>query len=84
MGTSTSNSPIFGDDGCMDTSGLVFGTYMHGIFENENLRNAFLDYLYERKGARRTRKTSRDYFDELASLVKKHVDVDGICKISGL
>lgn len=84
MGTSFSKAHVFGNDGCMDSSGLVFGTYMHGIFENENLRGAFLDYLYERKGARRTRKTSRDYFDEVASLVKKHVDTDGVCKIAGL
>jgi adenosylcobyric acid synthase len=84
MGMSVSKAPVFGDDGCMDTSGLVFGTYLHGIFENANLRSAFLGYLYERKGARRTRKTRRDYFDELASLVKKHVDMGGIYKIAGL
>jgi adenosylcobyric acid synthase len=39
----------FEDDGAVAGGGLVIGTYLHGIFENENFRNAFLDYLYGRK-----------------------------------
>jgi len=27
----------------------VMGTYLHGIFDNQNLRDAFLDFLYERR-----------------------------------
>jgi adenosylcobyric acid synthase len=39
----------FEDDGAVARGGLVIGTYLHGIFENENFRNAFLDYLYSRR-----------------------------------
>ena len=44
--TEHSDEAAFGDDGAVAGNGLVIGTYLHGIFENENFRNAFLDYLY--------------------------------------
>jgi len=49
-GDTVSCRPVFGDDGCIDESGLVFGTYLHGLFENENVRSALLGYLYRKKG----------------------------------
>ena len=50
MGMTSSREEVaFGDDGAVAKNGLVIGTYLHGIFENENFRNAFLDYLYSRK-----------------------------------
>lgn len=50
MGVTESRDPAaFGDDGAVAKSGLVIGTYLHGIFDNQNLRDAFLDFLYERR-----------------------------------
>lgn len=52
MGLTTSiDQPAFGDDGAVSNNGLVIGTYLHGIFENQNFRDAFLDFLYERKNS---------------------------------
>lgn len=48
MGTTTSESPIFGDDGAQDETGLVLGTYLHGLFHNDNFRAALLKYLHSR------------------------------------
>jgi adenosylcobyric acid synthase len=31
-------------DGAISTSGLVFGTYVHGLFDNDLLRHSFLDW----------------------------------------
>ncbi len=49
-GETVSSSPVFEDDGCISESGLVFGTYLHGVFENENVRRALFEYIYAKKG----------------------------------
>ncbi|MGZ4913171.1 MAG: cobyric acid synthase [Halobacteriota archaeon] len=49
MGSTPSPLPIFEDDGAQDSTGLVLGTYLHGLFLNDNFLNAFLGYLAERK-----------------------------------
>ncbi len=40
----------FSGDGAVSTDGLVFGTYLHGLFQNEGAVHALLSYLYRRKG----------------------------------
>lgn len=40
----------FSGDGAVSPDGLVFGTYLHGLFQNEGAVNALLSYLYRRKG----------------------------------
>jgi adenosylcobyric acid synthase len=75
----------FGDDGAVAGNGLVIGTYLHGIFENENFRNAFLDYLYSRRNLARDRGTPEGKgFDELASAVESELDMRRIWQMLGL
>lgn len=84
MGYSTSKNPVFGSDGCSSEDGLVIGTYLHGIFENENFRNAFLDYLYERKNLKRGKMKRKGYdFDKLADFFKRNVDFESIWRMVG-
>ncbi|MGZ4947097.1 MAG: cobyric acid synthase [Halobacteriota archaeon] len=45
MGATIANVTIFDDDGAQDDTGLVLGTYMHGLFHNENFRSVLLEYL---------------------------------------
>ena len=50
MGVTCPNeTSAFGDDGAVSKSGIVIGTYLHGLFDNENFRGAFLDFLRRRK-----------------------------------
>ena len=66
----------FGDDGCVSRNGLVIGTYLHGIFENKNIRDAFLDYLYKRKGMIFRSNDEGDSIEELAAFVEKNINMD--------
>lgn len=70
----------FQDDGCVSSSGLVIGTYLHGLFENENLRRALLTYL----GVESVEEDDSDPYDELANLIRENVDMDRVLRIMGL
>ncbi|HII07559.1 MAG TPA: cobyric acid synthase [Methanotrichaceae archaeon] len=79
MGQTTSQDPpAFGDDGAVGGEGLVIGTYLHGIFQNENFKDAFLDYLYARKNLIRRSALAGEGYDELASATEKYLDMEKI------
>jgi adenosylcobyric acid synthase len=81
MGVTRNNGDAaFEDDGAVSRDGLVIGTYLHGIFENDNFRNAFIDYLYRRKGLVRAESTTHDCdnFGELAKNVEANLDLEKI------
>ncbi len=83
--TSPKGEAAFGDDGAVAGNGLVIGTYLHGIFENENFKNAFLDYLYSRRNLVRDRATPEGKgFDELARAVEEGLDMKKIWQVLGL
>ncbi len=88
-GDTVSCRPVFGDDGCIDESGIIFGTYLHGLFENENVRSALLGYLYMKKGIP-VQGMSFEVVDreegirKFAELVKRHVDLPAIREIIGV
>jgi adenosylcobyric acid synthase len=67
----------------------VIGTYLHGIFDNENFRDAFLDYLYERKnpgrpGKGRALTQKGSGFQELAQAVVANLDMEKVWRMLGL
>ena len=78
MGETESCNYAFGDDGCVSSDGLVMGTYLHGLFDNENVRRSFLGYLYERKGLTYDHKKRDDGegIDELARFIETHVNME--------
>jgi adenosylcobyric acid synthase len=67
-------------DGRVSADGLVFGTYMHGIFQNPSAVNALLSYLYAQKKVRFVPIDAgkKDPYDELAEIFEAHVDMDAI------
>ncbi|WP_084553210.1 cobyric acid synthase [Desulfitobacterium metallireducens] len=98
MGRSSSEgAPLFEIQG-QDTlygdgvqAGSALGTYLHGLFDNDALRTALIEWLWERRGEKRalTRSPSQaaireQAFNELAELVRNSVDLKKIRKIMGL
>ncbi|MCG2678906.1 MAG: cobyric acid synthase [Kiritimatiellae bacterium] len=64
-------------EGAISDNGLVFGCYLHGLFDNDRLRTQLLGWLCKRKGIAPTiapqQKTLVNEFDRLVSLFEKHI-----------
>ncbi len=76
------------NDGCIDSSGRTLGTYMHGLFHNNALRQGMLARLASWKGvslppASPEVDTSAEY-DKLADFVRQHLDLEMVYEFSGL
>jgi adenosylcobyric acid synthase len=82
--TSSRDLPAFGDDGAVGADGLVIGTYLHGIFSNQNFRDAFLNYLYSRKNLARRSALVGDGYDELAWAAERYLDMEKIWEMIDL
>lgn len=84
--TSPKGEAAFEEDGAVAGNGLVIGTYLHGIFENENFRSAFLDYLYSRKNLAMDPGSAvkGEGFDELARAVEANLDMRAVWQMLGL
>ena len=75
-------------DGYMDAGGRVLGTYIHGLFHNQELRRAILKHIAGAKG-RSLSFTDNEYqrsveYDKLAELVRHSLNMDLIYDIAGL
>ena len=87
MGITDSFCNVFGDDGAIDEEGLVIGTYIHGLFENKNIRDALVQYLYKIKGLEflpENVMTENNAYDELANFVERNLDMKKINTIIGI
>jgi adenosylcobyric acid synthase len=84
MGETTPTEPVarpFDGDGAATDD--VLGTYLHGLFENEVARAAFLDAVFASAGVRRPDgnpedATARTPYDAAADLLTRNLDLDGI------
>mgnify|MGYP001315091961 CR=1 FL=1 len=78
-----SAAEAFSGDGAVSPDGLVFGTYMHGLFSNPRAVNALLSFLAAKKGTGYTPvpETGSDPYDQLAGIFEKHVDVGELIRI---
>lgn len=77
-------------DGAVLNGGLLWGTYIHGIFDNAVFRTALLNRLRLKKGITAVR-AGRSHFeateaalDRLARVVEDNLDMKKICRIIGL
>ncbi|HEY4130966.1 MAG TPA: cobyric acid synthase [Gemmatimonadaceae bacterium] len=77
----------FSDGACSD-DGLVVGTYMHGMLENDDVRRILLERIAARKGvslpARQRLATVDQAIDALADSVATNLDLDAIGELVGL
>jgi adenosylcobyric acid synthase len=67
-GVTSSKKPIFEDEGCQSDDGMCWGTYLHGLFWNENVLRALGEYLGVKLEV-------RDQFDLLAKEVEKRLNL---------
>jgi len=72
-------------------AGNAYGTYLHGIFDNDSLRTALLTWLWERRDRIRPVEATlsqsalrESAFNELADLVRQSVDIERVRAIMGL
>ena len=81
-------TPATAFDGATDTSGSVLGTYIHGLFQNGELRQSILSELARRKGVSLPGSAQElgieQEFDKLADWVRGSLDMDLIYQMTGL
>ena len=78
-GTSDERCP----DGAMRDDGLVWGTYIHGLFDQPQFRRAWLNRLRRRKGrqpidlaqSQLVNDTRRHALDRWADHLERHLDL---------
>jgi adenosylcobyric acid synthase len=75
-------------DGVISEDGLVFGTYIHGIFDNGAFTRSFLNKIRISKGLQPIDEEPVDYFlykndqyDKLAQIVRENLDMSKIYSI---
>lgn len=72
-------------DGFLSEDGNILGTYIHGLFHNDDFRRAILHELAERKGKALSAITSPfsadEQYDRLAALVRENLDMDLILRL---
>jgi adenosylcobyric acid synthase len=83
--TGTPQGPADYPDGVLDSQGKILGTYLHGLFHNDDFRQAFLNNLRRFWGLPDNKSGSaaakdREY-DKLADLVRQNLDIARIYRI---
>ena len=75
-------------DGAVSEDGLIFGTYLHGLFNNDQFRRNLINTLRERKGLSSlseaevsVRGKLEDNYNKLAEIVRENLDLDKIYEI---
>lgn len=77
------DKPVSVMDGCISSTRRIWGTYLHGVFENDSFRRALLRKMADELKLPWSCTDHWSYggfqqeqFDRLANLVRQHVDVD--------
>jgi len=81
------------NDGVVSKKGMVWGTYIHGIFDNSSFRRSFINFLKSKKGLMISNGVNQDRisyqeqkdreYDRLACLIRDNLDMDKIYHILG-
>lgn len=76
------------DDGAINKDGTVFGTYLHGIFDNTEFTRKLLNKIRIKQGKVELNGDIPDYatykedqYDRLAHIVRENIDINAIYKI---
>ena len=83
-----SNIKVNLKDGAVNQAGNCFGSYLHGLFDNDNFRSALLNKLRNKQsmGAEQKsynyQKEIENNLDRLADMVEKNIDINKLLKLS--
>ena len=76
------------EDGFAAHGGLALGTLLHGLFENEGVRQSLLDFLRDRRGLPPLPLAPlppRDAeYDRLADSLRQHLDMGALRRLAGI
>lgn len=68
----------------------IYGTYIHGVFDEDGVADVIVEALYKARGLSYVRKkvSRREYkereYDKLADMIRNHMDMEYIYRIMGL
>lgn len=89
--TSRAGREVDHPDGAESVDGLVFGTYLHGLFDNDGFRRSLLGTLRGRKGLTgewaggpASEARIQEDLDALADLVRGSLDIERVRVLLGL
>jgi cobyric acid synthase CobQ len=91
--TSGSAEVCFTSDGAPNgftsSDGMIWGTYLHGVFDADEFRRCFIDRARIRKGMKPLKSVQSIYnietaIDRLADTVREGLDMDAIYKVMGI
>jgi cobyric acid synthase CobQ len=76
-------------DGAVSQDGRIWGTYLHGVFDDDNFRRWFIDMLRSSRNLQPIGSVVAPYdlepaFDRLADIVRESVDMTRIYEMLGL
>ena len=66
-------------DGCVDVEQKIYGTYLHGIFDNERFTKFFFDIKEEKQQS--FEQFKEEQYDKLADLIRNSLDMKKIYEI---
>jgi len=72
-------------DGAISSNGWIFGTYIHGLFHNNNFTQAFLNRLRQLRGlpiATAISINRQEQYDKLAEMVRQNIDIPQVYEIT--
>ena len=80
-----------GLNGVRNESGTVYGTYMHGMFDNMVFNEGFINNIRRQKGLAQLKQDGMSYkdfketqYDNLAAILREHLDMEKIYEIVGI
>ncbi|MDD2852852.1 MAG: cobyric acid synthase [Desulfuromonadaceae bacterium] len=82
------STEVLVDDGAVSDDGRIFGTYLHGLFDNRTFRDSYLDRIRCEKGLPLRSGTGSepelDPFEQLADRLEQYLDMPRIFALCGV
>jgi len=85
------NQKVEIEEGAVSPDGMVWGTYIHGLFENDRFRRRFIESLQKGQGLSSHQVNDLDYkafkekgYDKLAAALREALDIRQIYQIMGI